>query len=1126
MKRLFLLFIFVLFFISVVFCAPSRFKYNTFEGVEMTFSWESGKTCGVGANFGNWYSQAINSSTTGTITIPTKAKWYAITDSLTVNRIEKEAFKNCSHITKVILPESIAEPGIGDEAFSGCTSLTEINIPEGASIGYYAFKGCTSLSSISFLPTSLTRISQGMFEGCTGLTSITIPSGITSIGNGAFKDCTGLTSITIPSGVTSIGDNAFKGCTGLTSITIPSTVTNIGANAFEGCIGLTSITISGGNITIGANAFDGCTNIETVNISGFGTVGNRAFQNCTKLHSVSFDDGLINIGEYCFNQCTQLSSVHMNDCIATIGSSAFNGCSKLEDVTWSSNLTSIGNYAFQNCTSLKTICIPAGMSSMNLYSFRNCGQSKLEITIEDHDGDLSISNASYFQTLKPISIYLGRNIVTPGVNGDFRNNTSLTKLEIGGNATQSHCFAGCTKLSEVVLHDGVESITGSAFYGCSNLTSIELPNSITTIGSYAFEGTGLTSIEIPNSVTTIGQSAFAGLGLTSIEIPNSVTIIGPSAFEACPSLASIEISGNVSNIESWTFRNCSSLNSVILPNSVVSIGSEAFRGCSSLTSIVIPDDVTTIGISAFRDCQNLTSINLPEGINSLDTGIFYGCTALTSITGGSNVISVGENCFYNCSALESIGIGKKLEEIGNSAFYGCAALSSLVASDCLRTIGERAFYNCTSLEEFVIPATTESIGDRAFRCGNLQNIYSKIKEPFAVPEYTFLGLSSSAILHVPYDKKSLYQGLSGWSQYIPNIVEESVNVGDTFNADFNSDNTYYTGIHLVKSVEPFTAFLGAGSAAVSGSVKDLEIPVTVTGGDGTVFSITGISNDAFHHSSISSLFIPASIKNIEDGAFANCSSLDSVTVLWRVPSNVETAEDCFDGISDEAVLYIPAGTKERYEAIDTWSGFSQIIESSPISTGDISARYGSKADLPIYLRNTESISGLQFKLTLPEGVTVVDHESNLVTSTTERTEGFTIMGRKDPDEENSYLFVVLSLNGDAISGTEGAFMNVRLDIAQNVGLGVHDIKIEDVYMTTETFDTLNPAESTSELTVKDFMLGDVNNDGIINITDAIGIINYVLKNTPETFIEGAADVNQDGIINVTDAIGVINKILN
>lgn len=1083
MKRLFLLFIFGLFFISVVFCAPSRFKYNTFEGVEMTFSWESGSTCGVGANFGNWYSQAINSSTTGTITIPAKAKWYAIKDSLTVNRIEKEAFKNCSHITKVILPENNAIYVIGNEAFSGCTSLTEINIPEGVSVGYSAFKGCTSLSSISFLPTSLTVIPQGAFEGCTGLTSITIPSGVTTI-----------------------GANAFKGCTGITSITIPSTVTNIGANAFEGCIGLTSITISGDNITIGTNAFDGCTNIETVNIAGYGNIGNRAFQNCTKLQSVSFDVGLINIGEYCFNQCSQLSSVNMNDCIATIGPYAFSGCSKLEDVTWSSNLTSIGSYSFQNCTSLKSINVPAGMASLDLYSFWNCGKSKLEITIEDHESSLTIENAHYLQTLKPKSIYLGRNLVTPGSNNVFRDNTSLTALEIGGNVIQSGNFAGCTKLSEVVLHEGVESIDEFAFNGCTDLLSIELPNSITAIGSYSFAGTGLTSIEIPNNVTSIGQSAFAG----------------------CPSLASIEIPDKVSTIENYTFRNCTSLNSVTLPNSVVTIGNEVFKGCSSLMSIVIPDDVTAIGSSAFRDCNNLASINLPNGINSLATGIFYGCAGLTSITGISNVISVGENSFYNCSALESIDIGHKLEGIGNSAFYGCTSLSSFVASDRLVTIGERAFYNCTSLEEFVMPETTQSIGNFAFyHCGNLQNIYSKIKEPFAVPQYTFSGISSSAILHVPYDKKSLYQGQTGWSQYVSNIVEDDVKVGDTFNADFNSDNTNYTGIYLVKSVEPFTAFLGAGSVAVvNENINDLEIPVTVTGGNGTTFSITGVGSTAFQNSSVSTLSIPANVKYIENRAFANCSSLNSVTVLWRVPSDVETAEDCFEGISDEAVLYVPAGTKERYEAIDAWKVFSQIIESSPISTGDVTARYGSNADLPVFLKNTETISGLQFKLTLPEGVTVVDNEGSLVASTTERTEGFTIMGRKDPDEKNSYLFVVLSLNGNAISGTEGAFMNVRLDIAQDVELGVHNIKIEDVYMTTDAFNTLNPAESTSELTVKDFMLGDVNNDGIINITDAIGIVNHVLKNTPSTFIEGAADVNQDGLINVTDAIAVINMILN
>ena len=89
---------------------------------------------------------------------------------------------------------------------------------------------------------SVTSIGWRAFRGCTGLTSITIPSSVTSIGNKAFEDCTGLTSITIPSSVTSIGDLAFEGCTGLTSITIPSSVTSIGDWAFFECSGLTSIT--------------------------------------------------------------------------------------------------------------------------------------------------------------------------------------------------------------------------------------------------------------------------------------------------------------------------------------------------------------------------------------------------------------------------------------------------------------------------------------------------------------------------------------------------------------------------------------------------------------------------------------------------------------------------------------------------------------------------------------------------------------------------------------------------------------------------------------------------------------------------------------------------------------------
>jgi hypothetical protein len=102
-------------------------------------------------------------------------------------------------------------------------------------LGYFAFEGCSSLTSLT-IPSSVTSIGFSAFSGCSGLTSLTIPSSVTSIGSSAFEGCSGLTSFTIPSSVTSISSGAFEGCSGLTSFTIPSSVTSIGSGAFEGCI--------------------------------------------------------------------------------------------------------------------------------------------------------------------------------------------------------------------------------------------------------------------------------------------------------------------------------------------------------------------------------------------------------------------------------------------------------------------------------------------------------------------------------------------------------------------------------------------------------------------------------------------------------------------------------------------------------------------------------------------------------------------------------------------------------------------------------------------------------------------------------------------------------------------------
>ena len=137
--------------------------------------------------------------------------------------------------------------------------MTSLTLPSSVtSIDAYAFQGCSGLTSLT-LPSSVTSVGGSAFEGCSGLINLTLPSSVTSIGKWAFEGCSGLTCLTIPSGVTSIGDYAFRGCSGLTSLTIPSCVTSIGDCAFSCCLGLTSIYVYTKKIQeLGYNVFLGC----------------------------------------------------------------------------------------------------------------------------------------------------------------------------------------------------------------------------------------------------------------------------------------------------------------------------------------------------------------------------------------------------------------------------------------------------------------------------------------------------------------------------------------------------------------------------------------------------------------------------------------------------------------------------------------------------------------------------------------------------------------------------------------------------------------------------------------------------------------------------------------------------
>ena len=196
----------------------------------------------------------------------------------------------------VVIPESVkAKDGngykvtaFGDKCFSGCSGLTSITIPSSVtSLGDWCFSNCSGLTSIT-IPSSVTLLGKDCFWYCIGLTSITIPSSITSLGDGCFSGCRGLTSITIPSSVTSLGDKCFCRCSGLTSITIPSSVTSLGDGCFDECSNLTSITISSSVISLGWFCFErsGLTSITIP--ASVTSLGNDCFMNCSNLESLYF----------------------------------------------------------------------------------------------------------------------------------------------------------------------------------------------------------------------------------------------------------------------------------------------------------------------------------------------------------------------------------------------------------------------------------------------------------------------------------------------------------------------------------------------------------------------------------------------------------------------------------------------------------------------------------------------------------------------------------------------------------------------------------------------------------------------------------------------------------------------
>ena len=826
------------------------------------------------------------------ITIPGKA-----------TRIGQHALQQCTNLQNVTIPESVTE--IENSAFSFCTSLANVKLPNGlTTIRGYAFFQCQSLTSIT-IPESVTYIDTKSSVFCicnnlkaiygkyassdnrclifddvlcsfapAGLTSYTIPSGITEIAGGAFQGYNNMTEIVIPNGVRKIGGMAFDGCS-LTNVSIPDGVEEIGVSAFSNCK-MSSITIPESVTTLGRCVFYWCDNLSAF-YGKFASTDNR----CLVV------DGYLNS----FARAG-LSEYTIPDNVSIIGESSFRGV-EITSITIPQSVSQIEQSAFQYCPKLTTIyCKPTTPPSISPYeSFdTELDGRTFYVPSASVEAYKTAENWSTFanqivgyedDTVQSQILYTSTDgaIVTPYntsafldadgnvlniVTNTYENGQGVITIDGELVSLGFNAFRECTTLATITIPDVITSIESDVFYGCSGLTSIDIPDGVTSIGTNTFYGcSSLTSIDIPDGVTSIGSNAFASCsGLTSITIPDGVTSIGGSAFAGCSSLTSITIPDAVTSIGSYTFQDCSGLTSIAIPDGVTSIGEQAFYYCSGLTSITIPDGVTSIGKRTFKGCRGLTSIDIPDGVTSIGAAAFDDCSGLTSITIPDAVTSIGVEAFYGCSGLTSITIPDAVTSIGEWTFAHCSGLTSITIPDAVTSIGEHSFTGCSGLTSITIPDGVTSIEDGTFYgCSGLTSI--------TIPD----GVTS-----IGMDAFYNCRGLA--SITIPDAVTS----------------------------------IGVEAFAGCSSLTSITIP------DG----VTSIEDSTFYGCSrLTSITIPDAVTSIGADAFSYCTSLASVYCKPTTPPTF--GGNVFYNNATNRKIYTPTASVDAYKAADGWSDYADAI---------------------------------------------------------------------------------------------------------------------------------------------------------------------------------------------------------
>ncbi len=1103
-----------------------------------------------------------------------------------VTTVGASAFSSCTGMTSVSIGKNCTS--LGEWCFMECTALRTVTsyATTPPAIGYYTFRNNDGFTTATlrtlYTPydaytsanywrsfTSVTRmgydfkynniyyrytgdntvgVSYYLFGYNSYYGTLTIPSQVTndgttyrvtSICDETFFGCANLTSISIPNSITRIEKEAFYNCSGLTSITIPSSVNYIGDLAFMNCTGLTRVNTPSLTAWMSIDFYT-----ETSNPLKY--AHNLYVQN-SKLETLAVPSDITYIKKYAFTGCTSLTSVvSMEHSLAYVGPSAFQNCTGLQTVTIGSGVYNIFRQAFTGCSSLTSvICRSINPPTIESNTFDSSHYSNATLTVP-HYGMSDYQAANYWKNFTTIN-----DTYDVEVNGIYYivNNMTAKTVSVWYNNKK----AGTDYSGNVVIP--------------STITESGATYTVTVIGENAFYECPVTSVTLPSTITKIDQGAFHYCSnLTSITIPDNVTTIGLYAFEGCTTLAEVNFGNGLTSIAPWAFMYCRALTSIVLPASLTSIGGAAFSGCTALNSITsLAYTPPTIESSTF-DASHYSNASL-----TVHNGAFPAYFEADNWKNFVHIYTmydfVEDGIYYARQAAGQVCVTYFDKDHGT--YSGDLIIPETVTHDGVTytvvRIGSNAFTRSTGLTSVTIPATVKSVYYGFFNNGasGLTTITClAIEPPTEMTQMTAAQYAGVNVI-VPKNSVAAYQADAGWGQFA-NIQGMAY--------DFKRDDFFYEitaadQVSLIRENSNSYKSLTTASIPASVTLADITYNVTAIGtrafyqctnlesvefgsnlksiGNYAFYKCTGltgglplneglesIGNYAFAYcSGLVSAIFPYSVSSIGDAPFAYCTSLAQFmrrTTHYPDPAYKVQGGVVFSNVFESiyALAIFPGGKAQTYAVP---SGTKEIgahaFRGSIVKTVTLPTTVTKINDYAF--DNCAALTGIEVN----KGVTTIGSNafSNCTSmSTVILPSTLTSLGAKAFNNDNALISIGCKAKTPPVCQVSGSGTNAfsPFDVTHfsNARLRV-PTGYKSAYQTAAVWKLFSTITESSSMVDEDVVQGDVNGDGVVNISDVTVLISYAMSGSGNINAE-AADLNSDGNINISDVTLLINMVMS